>query len=328
MVALTLTGMSRLMHRAGGRIDTQRIIASGSVVASLQGIFLLEKSQVLMTLRYRQRALRAVVLFGLIKFRQEEVLPLIMATALLQIYQFHQFRLKAPLRLMQVVQLRVQLRQMISAESVSMDFGAISGWATISSIASQSSILLDANQAPNLLMDIENVRASGDVTVRLGAVSEGWRAASISAIQTSNGEVSIEAHAYREKFDVDFISASSVSVAFGDLSDQFYASGIYTNNFTLVGGDGANFSASISELNIGGKDWDIQMAELGNGLEIKSLQFSASGNIFMTMDSDFVSAVSTSAAGDWVETTFDFGEDSSMDVLNYIGCRKRARYHL
>ena len=39
----------------------------------------------------------------------------------------------------------------------------------------------------------------------------------------------------------------------------------------------------------------------------------------MTMDSDFVSAVSTSAAGDWVETTFDFGEDSSMDVLNYIG---------
>ena len=61
------------------------------------------------------------------------------------------------------------------------------------------------------------------------------------------------------------------------------------------------------------------MAELGNGLEIKSLQFSASGNIFMTMDSDFVSAVSTSAAGDWVETTFDFGEDSSMDVLNYIG---------
>ena len=44
----------------------------------------------------------------------------------------------------------------ISAESVSMDFGAISGWATISSIASQSSILLDANQAPNLLMDIEN----------------------------------------------------------------------------------------------------------------------------------------------------------------------------
>ena len=77
----------------------------------------------------------------------------------------------------------------------------------------------------------------------------------------------------REKFDVDFISASSVSMEFEDLSDQFYASGIYTNNFTLVGGYRANFSASISELNIEGKDWDIQMPELGNGLEIKSLQF-------------------------------------------------------
>ena len=49
----------------------------------------------------------------------------------------------------------------------------------------------------------------------------------------------------------------------------------------------------------------------------------------MTMDSDFVSAFSTSAAGDRVETTFDFGEDSSMDVFElHWRCGKRARYHL
>ena len=231
----------------GGRIDTQRIIASGSVVASLQGHFSAGEVASINDFTIQATGLAGGSIIWLDKisaggsttFDYGDGIVANLSVSSVQTQGAFTFNASSATT-------GTITANTISAESVSMDFGAISGWATISSIASQSSILLDANQAPNLLMDIENVRASGDVTVRLGAVSEGWRAASISAIQTSNGEVSIEAHAYREKFDVDFISASSVSVAFGDLSDQFYASGIYTNNFTLVGGDGANFSASIS----------------------------------------------------------------------------------
>ena len=82
------------------------------------------------------------------KILVEEILPLIMAMVLLHVYQFHQFRLKALLRLMQARRALVQLQQVRFRQSQSP-------WILVQfpdgrqsdSIDSQSSILLDAADA-------------------------------------------------------------------------------------------------------------------------------------------------------------------------------------
>ena len=106
-------------------------------------------------------------------------------------------------------------------------------------------------------------------------------------------------------------------MSFGDLSDALTVSSITTETFTFAGGDGANFSATITELDIGAADFSFTMPELGNGLTIGALGFSASGSIVGTHQADAVSASSSSAAGDVVKFEFNMGEDSVTDVLAY-----------
>ena len=45
-------------------------------------------------------------------------------------------------------------------------------------------------------------------------------------------------------------------------------SSVVAETFTFAGGDGANFGATITQLDIGAADFGTAMPELGNGLTI------------------------------------------------------------
>ena len=105
---------------------------------------------------------------------------------------------------------------------------------------------MNAGGAANLAFNAEHLSASA-ATITLGAVSEAAMNNSISAINVSNA-FTLNGSAYREGFSAQTISASAISVTFGDLADFFFASSITTENFTFVGGDGANFSAEMSSV--------------------------------------------------------------------------------
>ena len=115
---------------------------------------------------------------------------------------------------------------------------------------------------------------------------------------------------YREIINSTKISASGVTITAGDLTDALTVSVITTNStITLNGGDGANFSASISELNIGASGWSITMPELGNGLTILESKFSGSGTIVATNSIDSISASSVSNSGYTQTVDIDLRED-------------------
>ena len=59
------------------------------------------------------------------------------------------------------------------------------------------------------------------------------------------------------------------------------------------------------------------MPELGNGLTIDQIKFSASGTITGTNSIDNVSASSTTAAGDTIKFEFNAGEDNVQDDIGY-----------
>ena len=161
---------------------------------------------------------------------------------------------------------------------------------------------------------------------------------SVSAINVTNG-FTLNGTAYREGFSAETISASAISISFGDLADYFFASAVTGQNFTFAGGDG-NFSAAMTNVIIEDADWSLTMPELGNGLTITNLQFSASGTTVQTPDN--VSASSTTAAGDTLKFEFNMGEDNVQDdvgqrnsgkslvkILNFktgtISCRQIIR---
>ena len=102
---------------------------------------------------------------------------------------------------------------------------------------------------------------------------------------------------YREIFTADKVSASAVNISFGELSDAFAASAIYADTLSFSGGDGALFSADITDVVLtGGSDWSITIGngQGGKGLAIDNLQFSASGVVTGTVQVDTISASSTS----------------------------------
>ena len=138
-------------------------------------------------------------------------------------------------------------------------------------------------------------------------------------IQTINldGAFVLDGIEYRENFSTQFISAQNVTIAFGDLSDAFYASSITAETFSFNGGDGTNFSASITSLGIGGSDFSMVMPELGNGLTIEDLTFSGSGTIVGTNATDTINASAASISGYTFTLDIDFREDSYADSLIY-----------
>ena len=110
--------------------------------------------------------------------------------------------------------------------------------------------------------------------VIFGAVSDAAMNNSISAINVSNA-FTLNGSTYREGFSAR-PSPDAISVTFGDLADFFFASSILRSLF--IGGDGANFSAAMSVVTIEDADFALY-AELGNGLTITNLTFSASGTL-------------------------------------------------
>lgn len=174
-------------------------------------------------------------------------------------------------------------------DSISIDFGELRGNAGMNKVIASGNIILSSSST--LDISAQTIGTAGTFTF------DG----------TNN----------RETLEIGLISASEVSLIFGDLSDGFSAGIINTNSFSLYGGDGANFSANIGMLNISDSDFSLIMPELGNGLTINSLIFNGSGTISGTNQSDFVSASSLSMAGGFFGLTFDMGEDSSVDTLAY-----------
>ena len=209
----------------------------------------------------------------------------------------------------------ITITDLSAANNITIDLGGMSGSAAISTIDSQGTFTLNAGGAANLAFNAEHLSASA-ATITLGAVSQASHANEVSAINVTNA-FTLNGSAYREGFSADTISASAISITFGDLADYFFASSVTTENFTFAGGDGANFSALMTSAIATGSDWSITMPELGNGLTITALTFSASGTIVGTNSADNVSASSTTAAGDTLKFEFNLGEDSVRDDIAY-----------
>ena len=151
----------------------------------------------------------------------------------------------------------------------------------------------------------------------LGANATSTHTINVSTIDVKS-TFTLDGTAYRDFLTTDYISASAVSMTFGDLSDGFRASVMNAVNLTFNGGDGTLFSAAITSAVITGSDWSITMPEQGNQLTISGLAFSASGSIVMTNMGDTVSASSTSVATQSLKAEFNLGEDSTADTLSTL----------
>ena len=216
----------------------------------------------------------------------------------------------------------------LSAEgAISIDVGAASGSLNLSAINTSSSFTLDAGAASNLDIDvIENIQASADITVTLGALSAAAHNVQVSSAGTK-GALTIDASAFREELGFVSASAASMTVTLGDLVDNFSANEINTTGeFNLtVGGNNGSISAHITAGDFG-SSFTITMADIGNGgLALgqggaETMTFSASGMIVGTMAGDSASVTSTSGAGELQKLEFYMGEsDADEDDLKVIG---------
>lgn len=208
--------------------------------------------------------------------------------------------------------------------SVTINMGSAGGELQISAIQSQGGITINAGNTSTLNFDVgASLSASGTIAITLGSQSAAADATRVSSIATDS-TFTLSAGSYRERFDVNDISGSAATITFGDLSDGFSASTISVTSLDFNGGTGANFSATIQDLDISaGSGWNITMAELGNGLTINQLSFAKSGTVRATAGSDtaaerdYISADSASAASDEITVNFYLGDDSSQDDLFY-----------
>jgi hypothetical protein len=167
-------------------------------------------------------------------------------------------------------------------------------------------------------MDIELLSASGNISVSMGPVVLDGDGANISAIATPTGRITIDGTNYREKFDFSHMSASGITVTFGDLADEFDGVSMEATTLAFNGGDGSNFSANVTGIVLdGASGWSILMPELGNGLTLPQLTYSGGGTLTGTMAADNISAISTSQSGQSVTLDFDLREDSVTDVIDY-----------
>jgi hypothetical protein len=201
--------------------------------------------------------------------------------------------------------------------SVSMSFGSMTGDLTLGKVSTLADIRLSAEGAAGLGMTIGNLSASG-ITVTLGEASDTSNNFSASVIDANT--FTLNASLFRDSINLHHVSAASaVTINAGDLTDDLTISALTTEMFTLNGGDGSNFSASLTSSTITGSAWSITMAELGNGLSISGLSYSANWTIKGTAGIDSISALSIAANGKTNTIDFDMREDSVADVLNLDG---------
>ena len=201
--------------------------------------------------------------------------------------------------------------------TVAMSFGSMTGDLTLGKVSTLTDIRLSAEGAAGLGMTIGNLSASG-ITVTLGEVSDTSNNFSASVIDANT--FTLNASSFADSINLHHVSAASaVTINAGDLTDDLTISSLTTEMFTLNGGDGSSFSASITSANITGSAWSINMAELGNGLTISDLTYSANWTIKGTAGIDSISASAIAAAGTTKTLDFDMREDSVADVLNLEG---------
>jgi len=211
----------------------------------------------------------------------------------------------------------------ISAEgAVNINLGKAGGEFQVSSVNTSSSFTFAASESTALNFDMNTISASAAVTITLGAISDSTDATRISSIQT-DGVFTLNAGAYRERLDINDLEAGTANLTFGDLSDGFSASVINVSSFTLGGGSGANFSATIQELAVTDDGWSLTMAQHGNGLKVGAgdgnLRFAKSGIITGTVGTDTtnhkdqISASVNVAAGSLATFDFYMGADTVAD---------------
>jgi len=201
--------------------------------------------------------------------------------------------------------------------TVSMSFGSMTGDLTLAKVSTLTDIRLSAEGAAGLGMTLGDLSASG-ITISLGEVSDTSNNFSASVIDANT--FTLNASLFRDSINLHHVSAASaVTINAGDLTDDLTISALTTEMFTLNGGDGSNFSASMTSAIITGSAWSINMAELGNGLSISGLSYSANWTIKGTAGIDSISALSIAANGKTNTIDFDMREDSVADVLNLDG---------
>ena len=201
--------------------------------------------------------------------------------------------------------------------TVSMSFGNMTGDLTLAKVSTLTDIRLSAEGAAGLGMTLGNLSASG-ITVTLGEATDTSNNFSASVIDANT--FTLNASLFADSINLHHVSAASaVTITAGDLTDQLTISSLSTEMFTLNGGGGSSFSASITSANITGSAWSITMAEAGNGLNIADLTYSANWTIKGTTGIDSISASSIAAAGTTKTIDFDMREDSVADVLNLEG---------
>ena len=208
-----------------------------------------------------------------------------------------------------------------ASAAVVINMGSAGGELQISAINTSSTITINAGSTSTLNFDVgAAMSASGSISITLGSQSAAADATRISSIATDT-TFTLNGGAYRERFDVNDISASAATITFGDLSDGFSASAVNVTSLAFNGGTGANFSATIQDLDISsGSGWTITMPELGNGLTINQLSYAKSGTIRGTTDVDTISADSASASGEEITVEFYLGEESTAkaDVAKFM----------
>jgi hypothetical protein len=201
--------------------------------------------------------------------------------------------------------------------TVSMSFGSMTGDLVLGKVSTLTDIRLSAEGAAGLGMTLGDLSASG-ITITLGEASDTSNNFSASVIDANT--FTLNASLFRDSINLHHVSAASaVTITAGDLTDDLTISALTTEMFTLNGGDGSNFSASLTSSIITGSAWSITMAELGNGLSIVGLSYSANWTIKGTQGIDSISALSIAGAGTTTTVDFDMREDSVADVINLEG---------
>jgi hypothetical protein len=216
------------------------------------------------------------------------------------------------------VSAEIHIQSMSVSGAINVNLGGASGSFSAHSIDTDSSFTISGANA-SAFIDIANLSASGAISISLGATTVAADAFTLSSAQTDSA-FTLNAVNYREIINIDQMSVSgTVTITAGDLTDALLISSLTTDSTIILnGGDGANFSATITDLNIGASGWTITMPELGNGLTILESKFSGTGTIVATNSADAISASSMSGAGYTQTVDIDLREDSAVDKVAYI----------
>mgnify|MGYP001330354559 CR=1 FL=1 len=173
-----------------------------------------------------------------------------------------------------------------ASSSVALSFGSMSGDLLISSLNVIHDLTISGENAAGLGMTLHKLSASG-ITISLGEVGDASNQFSASAIAADN--FTLNAGNFKDSIYLNDVSVgSAMTITIGESVDDLAVSSINTELFTFNGGDSTTFSATMTSVDIAGSAWTITMPEMGNGLTINNLSWSANGTIVGTQEIDSI----------------------------------------